>query len=122
LENGYDWFQIVNRATDPKITQIRTPGFNSSFGGGFGYRGGFASYRYWSPRHGWVFYRDPFAFGSFYDPFGSQDEIRQVTRFQANAEIVLGKGPKPADRADAFDARDVSTNLTPRLVVAQTVR
>jgi hypothetical protein len=113
LENGYDWFQVVNRATDPKTYQLRTPSmYSSSFGGGF------ASYRYWSPRHGWIFYRDPFAFNGFYDNFGGNDDVREITRFQANAEIILGKGPKPTDRGDAFDARDVSTNLTPRLALA----
>jgi hypothetical protein len=115
LENGFDWFQVVNRATDPKSYQIRTPSTYSSFGGGFGYRGGFASFQRWSPRFGWVYYRDPFAFGGFGDPFFDRDEVREVTRFQANAEIIFGKGPKPVDRADAFDARDVSTNLTGRL-------
>jgi hypothetical protein len=122
IENGYDWFQIVNRATDPKTYQVRIPSAYSSayssFGGGFGYNGRFASYRSWSPRHGWVYYRDPFAFGAFYDPFWGRDEVRNITRFEANAEIILGKGPKPTDRADTFDARDVRTNLTPRLVEA----
>lgn len=118
IENGYDWFQIVNRATDPKTYQVRIPGAYSSFGGGFGYYGGFASYRSWSPRHGWIYYRDPFGYSAFYDPFWGRDEVRDVTRFQANAEIILGKGPKPADRADTFDARDVSTNLSPRLIAA----
>jgi hypothetical protein len=115
LENGYTWFQVVNRATDPKTYQIRTPSIGSSWGGGFGYRSGFASYRSWSPRFGWIYHRDPFAFGGFYNGFGGYDDVRDVTRFQASAEILLGKGPKPTDRVDAFDARDVSTNLTPRL-------
>lgn len=118
IENGYDWFQIVNRATDPKTYEVRTPALSSSWGGGFGYHGGFATYRSWSPRYGWVYYRDPFAFG-FYDGFGDRDEVREITRFQANAEIILGKGPKPADRADAFDARDVSANLTARVITPQ---
>jgi hypothetical protein len=112
IENGYDWFQIVNRATDPKTYQVRIPSAFSSFDSGFGYHSGFASYRVWSSRHGWVYYRDPFAFS---DPFWGRDEVRTITRFQANAEIILGKGPKPTDRPDAFDARDVSINLTPRL-------
>jgi hypothetical protein len=116
LENGYDWFQIVNRATDPKTYQMRSPSYGSNWGGGFGYNGGFASYRSWSPRHGWVYYRDPFAFGGYYNGFGDRDDVREITRFQANAEIILGRGPKPVDRADAFDARDVSANLTPRVM------
>jgi hypothetical protein len=115
LENGYDWFQVVNRATDPKTYEVRTPSIASSWGGGFGYHSGFATYRTWSPRHGWIIYRDPFGFGGFNDSFGGRDEVREVTRFQASAEIILGKGPKPADRGDAFDARDVSSNLTARV-------
>jgi hypothetical protein len=116
LENGYDWFQVVNRATDPKTYQMRSPSYGASWGGGFGYNSGFASYRSWSPRHGWVYYRDPFAFGGYYNGFDDRNDIREITRFQANAEIILGKGPKPVDRADAFDARDVNENLTPRIV------
>ena len=112
LETGYDWFQIVNRATDPKTYQMRVPTIGSSWGGGFGYNGGFASYRTWSPRYGWVYVHQP-AFG--FSPFDDYGETREITRFQANAEIILGKGPKPRDRTDAFDARDVTSNLTPRL-------
>jgi hypothetical protein len=115
LENGYDWFQIVSRATDPKTIQVRSPYMGSSWGGGFGYYGGFATYRSWSPRYGWVASRHP-AYGyPFYSPFDGFDAFQEVTRFEASAEIILGKGQKPKDQADAFDARDVSTNLTPRL-------
>ena len=117
LENGYDWFQIVNRATDPKTYQLRSPSFNSSWSGGFGYHGGFASYRSWSPRYGWIMLHQPLFSHGFHDPFNDFGETRDITRFQANAEIIMGKGPKPADRADAFDARDVTANLTPRLSV-----
>jgi hypothetical protein len=116
LENGYDWFQVVNRATDPKTYQLRSPSYGYGWGGGYGYYGGFATFRSWSPRYGWGYYRDPFAFGGFYNSFDDRNETYEVTRFQANAEIILGKGPKPTDRADAFDARDVSTNLTPRVI------
>jgi hypothetical protein len=115
LENGYDWFEVVSRATDPKTYEMRMPSMSSSWGGGFGYHGGFSTYRSWSPRYGWIYHRDPFAFSGFHDNFGGRDDVREITRYQANAEIILGKGPKPADRADAFDARDVSANLTPRL-------
>jgi hypothetical protein len=120
LENGYDWFQVVNRATDPKTYQMRSPSYGSSWGGSFGYNSGFASYRYWSPRHGWVFYHDPFAFNRSFSAFDDRNEVREITRFQANAEIILSKGPKPADRVDAFDARDVNANLTPRVLAPQT--
>jgi hypothetical protein len=128
LENGYDWFQIVNRATDPKTYQVRTPPITTTWSGGFGsgafgsgafgYNGGFATARAWSPRHGWVYMQRPyFPYASYNDfgSFGDRDDVRDITRFQASAEIILAKGPKPSDRADAFDARDVTTNLAPRL-------
>ena len=117
LENSYDWFQIVNRATDPKTYQVQSPSYRSAWSGGFGYQGGFASYRTWSPRFGWGYYYEPIFARGFYDPFNDFGETREITRFQATAEIILGKGPKPSDRPDTFDARDVSTNLTPRLTL-----
>jgi hypothetical protein len=116
LENGYDWFQIANRATDPKTYTERLP--SVGWNGGFGYNSGFASYRTYSRRYGWVYVHRPIFNDFGFGPFDSYGETREITRFQANAEIILGKGPKPTDRADAFDARDVSANLTPRVVVA----
>jgi hypothetical protein len=116
LENGYDWFQIANRATDPKTYQQRLPSLG--WDSGFGYNSGFASYRTYSRNHGWVYVHRPFFTSYGFGPFDDFGETREITRFQANAEIILGKGPKPTDRADAFDARDVSANLTPRVVVA----
>ncbi len=118
LESGYDWFQIVNRATDPKTYQVRTPAISTTWASGFGYNSGFASARVWSPRHGWVYLQQPYFPYASYNDFGSfsdRNDVREITRFQATAEIILGKGPKPADRADTFDARDVTTNLAPRL-------
>jgi hypothetical protein len=116
LENGYDWFQVAQRSTDPKIT----PGFSRSsswaFGGGWGYGPGFATWRTYHPRFGWVGYYDPFWRPGFYDPFFDRFDREDITRFQASAEIILGKGAKPADRPDAFDARDVKQNLSGRLM------
>jgi hypothetical protein len=116
LDNGYDWFQIVNRATDPKTVRVTSPGWNA----GFGYGPGFASYSSWSPRQGWVRFYDPFWSMSYRDPFFANSETREITRFQASAEIILGKGAKPSNETDAFDARDVKANLGPRLVLPAT--
>jgi hypothetical protein len=115
LENGYDWFQIANRATDPKTYTERLPSLG--FDGGFGYNTGFASYRTYSSRYGWVYVHRPILNDFGFGPLDNYGETREITRFQANAEIILGKGPKPTDRVDAFDARDVSANLTQRVVV-----
>ena len=40
--------------------------------------------------------------------------IREVTRYEAMAEIVLGRGAVP-DAPDAFNAREVVANLGPRV-------
>jgi hypothetical protein len=82
-----------------------------AFGGGIGY----SSFRTFHPRYGWVSYYDPFWSNGFYDPFFDRFDNEEITRFQATAEIILGKGSKPADRAEAFDARDVKANLGGRL-------
>lgn len=116
IENGFDWFEIATRATDAQTEQVRVPSMSPAFSSGF------ASYRAWSPRFGWVYYRDPFAFSAFDHGFGGRDEFRDVTRFEASAEIILGKGPKPEGRGNAFDARDVRTNVAPRVITPPAVK
>jgi hypothetical protein len=65
-------------------------------------------YWYFSRRHGW---------SPFYDPFWDEPEsYREVTRYEASAEIAMFDGRKPADNADAFDAREVQQNLQGRVV------
>ena len=49
------------------------------------------------------------------DPFWNDTNYREITRYEASAEVLLGRGAKPDD-ANAFDARDVVTNLGPRIV------
>jgi hypothetical protein len=44
-------------------------------------------------------------------------DVRTVERYEASAEIVMGRGPKPADNARAFDARDVLARLGPSIVL-----
>ncbi|GIU66517.1 hypothetical protein PsB1_0671 [Candidatus Phycosocius spiralis] len=114
LENGFDWFQIVERATDPKITTGYSRSPSWAFGGAWGYGPGFATWRSYHPRYGWISYYDPFWASGLFDPFDRE----VITRFQASAEIVLGKGVKPNDRPDTFDARDVKKNLGGRLIPA----
>jgi hypothetical protein len=42
-------------------------------------------------------------------------DVREIERYEATAEIVVGNGPKPAGDPNAFDAREVVDNLGPRL-------
>ena len=38
-----------------------------------------------------------------------------MDRYEASAEIVMGRGPKPAGDPNTFDAREVIDNIGPRV-------
>ena len=95
LESGYDYFTVVTRATD-EDTQMTRTGFGSSYTSPFA-----VYYAYYHPRWGWR---------GWHDPFWDDRNYREITRYEASAEIFLGRGTKPDD-ANAFDARDVIQNL-----------
>jgi hypothetical protein len=94
LQNGFDYFVVAQRDTD---TRRRYDTYGPT------YRPYYFYPRYYSPYWGWRGFYDPF----FDDPV----HIREVTRYEASAEIAMYKGPKPAADARAFDARDVQSNL-----------
>lgn len=110
-ENGFDWFSTVNRATD-RDTRFQTlgTGFNDPF---------YDRYSpYWGPS--WRFYG-----GGGWSPWGSpwgrgwggfnDFDVRQIDRFEATSEIIMGRGPKPAGDPNAFDAGEVISNLGPQV-------
>lgn len=101
LANGYDYFVVADRATDAnKSTYSTAPRYSSPF---------FFSGRYYSRRFGWR---------PWYDPFWDEPyDVREVTRYEANAEIAMFKGHKPSGDPKAFDARDVQTNLRDKVVM-----
>ena len=50
------------------------------------------------------------------DPFWADDiDIQQIDRYEATAEIAMGKGPMPSDHK-VFNAREVMSNLGPSIV------
>lgn len=102
-ESGYDWFATVNRATDRdvRLQALRDP-FYDRYG------------PYWGPS--WRYYRRGF-WSPWGDPFwGRRDfDVREIDRYEASAEIIMGRGPKPAGDPNAFDAREVIQNLGPRV-------
>jgi hypothetical protein len=102
-ENGYDWFSTVNRATDRDVRyQTLADPFYSRYGPYWG-----PSWRYYG-RGRWSAWNDPF--------WGRRDfDVRQIDRYEATAEIVMGRGPKPAGDVNAFDAREVISNLAGRV-------
>lgn len=111
LQNGYDWFSIVDRQTDAKQRTYVDPDplYHPWYGPGFGYwrpswrfRGRGFGWRTWDPWFG-----DPF--------FADRYDVQTIQNFEASAEIVTHKGAKPADDPRAFDARAVVDNLKPKI-------
>lgn len=95
-ENGYDYFRMVQRATDSDSDLVPV--------GGTRYYSHFNPYyRYWGP------YGRPLGWGPYGDPWDAP-EYRQVTRYEATAEIIMGKGEKPDDPA-YYSAEEVLMNL-----------
>ena len=97
LENGYDYFLTADQTTRAD-TELR------QYGGGYWgspafYGPLFYDYRFYSPTWGWRPYYDPF----FADPI----RFREVTRFEATAEILMRRGEEPEGEPKAYDAREV---------------
>lgn len=108
LASGYDYFMLGDRATDAH-RQIETyPTFGPRFGPGFGPNFGYGPY---SPYFGWSYYAPRWGWRSYYDPFWNDMTVRQITEYQASAEVQMFKGEKPAGETRAFDARQVENNL-----------
>lgn len=119
LQQGGDYFVMANRDTDLQSRTYTTPGFGpgwgyGGFGGywgpswryygrgrGFGYGGGFG----WSPWYGG-------GFGAFND-----FDVETVQRYEATAEIVVGRGPIPRENVRAFNAHDVVSRIGPTIVL-----
>lgn len=99
LENGADYFIVADRGTDEHTRLQGTPSARSAFP---------FDYWYFSPRRGW---------SPWYDPFWDEPtSYREVTRYEATAEIAYFHGTKPANDPAAFDAREVQANLQGRIV------
>lgn len=95
LDAGYDWFEIVSRNTDEKR---RATTFNDPFMDSFSWR--FYRRNRWSSWGAW----------------GNDFDTVEYTRYEATAEILMHKGPKPEGNPNAYDARAVRGNLDSRIV------
>jgi hypothetical protein len=108
VNQGFDWFETVDRQTD-KHTQTYVDPVGPGGPYGFGwhpywryYRGGFG-WRGWDPYGG--------------DPFWANDvDVQTVERYETSTEIVMGHGAKPVGDPHAFDAREVMSNLAGKIV------
>lgn len=110
LQNGGDWFSIVDRQTDSRSrTYVDPDPFYHPWYGGFGYWR--PSWRFRGRGFGWRTW-DPY----FGDPFwADRYNVQTIQNFEASAEIITHKGVKPADDPRAFDAHAVVENLKPKI-------
>ena len=120
-QQGYDYFRVADSGTNEDRRVVATPNaFYDPFYSGFA-----CDYRYFGPRgrlyptryYGRASFRSS-RFG-YYDPFYSHFgpgayDYREVIRYDASAQIIMGKGKKPDDAA-YFDAGQVLKNLAGRI-------
>lgn len=106
-QSGYDWFSTTNRATDRDVSYVgdRDPFYDRYS-------------PFWGPS--WRYYRGG-AWSAWNDPFWMRsNRVMEVDRFEASAEIIMGRGAKPANDPNAFDAREVIRNVSPLVTAPAT--
>jgi hypothetical protein len=108
LQEGNDWFTIMDRNTD-RDTRTYVDSYSPWYGPG--YMWWRPSWRYYGAGYGWRSW-DPFWGGPFW---ADHVDVRTVDRYEAAAEIVMGKGAKPPNDPRIFDAHAVVENLKPRI-------
>ena len=100
VSQGFDWFEMVSRHTENRGDAFVT-----------GYGGYWAPYWRFHGGWGWGGW-DPFWDG----PWGGYYDVQRIDRYEAIAEIAVGRGPKPGGNLRAFDARQVMANLAPKII------
>ena len=103
VENGKDYFIVVEQDTDSK-SRYRTT--YDDFG-----------WPYYGPHYALGYYRFPY---SIYGHGLHRDAYTTVsTRYTASADIVVMSGEKPQDNPTAYDARSIIQNLGASVVRPQ---
>ncbi len=99
LQSGGDYFIVVNKDVD-KNTAYENYGDDLAWGWGGG----------WGWRHG---FGGPGFGGGF---GGGVDYTRPINSYDAIADIVTYRGPKPAGNPNAYDAHEVLKAIGPTIV------
>lgn len=97
VDKGYDWFVLASSETDASTNYS---GWVDGFPGSYGPFGG--AYYGWGKNVG-------IGIG------GGTVSANPITRYTAQAMIVLYKGEKPADNVHAYAAQDVIERLKPKV-------
>ncbi|RVQ69598.1 hypothetical protein EKN06_05395 [Croceicoccus ponticola] len=111
VQQGYDWFAIIDREMDHKVTREirRDPFYRPWYGPEYG--AWLPYWRYYMPGRGWYAW-DPY----HADPFWADGiDERRVEEFEATADIRLGRGTRPSADDRAYDARKVLEEIGPRV-------
>ncbi len=112
LDQGYDWFEVLQRQTDRRITRDLRPDPLYRPWYGPGYYGWRPYWRYHLRGQGWYLW-DPW----YTDPFwADRYDQREIEEYEAQADIRLGRGVAPPDGGRVFDARRVLEEIGPRVV------
>ena len=105
-EQGFDWFEPTERHTERNTSYYGSDPYLAAYGWGW--------HPYWGFGGPWGWRR----WGPWGPGWPGDLDIQQVNRYEASAEIVMGKGPPPTGRR-VFDAREVQQNLGPSLAKPQ---
>lgn len=111
LLKGYDYFVIEDREVEHQIErQIRRdPFYDPWYAPRYGYWRPY--WRYYRAGHGWYHW-----YPYFGDTFWAERyDVRTIERFEASADIRLGKGAAPAANGRAMDAREVRDRIAPQI-------
>lgn len=96
LENGFDYFLVIEQDTDISRTYTST--------------------RFEPPLDGYyAFGHQRFPYYAYGYPWSFNVDVRERRQFEAHAFIVLRKGESPEGDPHAFDADEVVRNLKPRV-------
>ena len=110
VEQGYDWFVVVDHEMDHEIERqiVPDPNYRPWYDPAYGTWRPYWRYwdqggwRDWDPYHG--------------DRFWTRDvDIRTVERFEATAEIRLGRGLVPSGEDEALAAHEVIARIGPQI-------
>jgi len=100
IAKGYDWFEMVERHTQNNGEAYIEP---------------YGPWGYWRPTWGFHGHRGWYYGGFWGDPWYDAT-IERIDRYEATADVVVGRGPKTPGDARAFDARQVIANLEAKIV------
>jgi len=98
LASGNDYFELVSHDVERNVTYRSYVDYPGPYLGAY-------PYGVW----GWGPYYDPFYYGGF----GGYAEVtsQPIEKYEAYATIAVGKGERPKDNPNAYDARDVIARL-----------